>query len=160
MGGVTSFLTALCLDSLPGSELPSPSRDRPGQVFPVVHPKPAGQVPAPAGGNPSAYACCGRVWEWCWQVGESLPGQSCSLSALLSKNKFLTWTPIPFYVLVLSLSPSSQSRHSEPGAAPSTMEAAGSHEELGDGTTVNLLSSHLSIVFGNGKTPGLPTVYA
>lgn len=40
-----------------------PGTVRPGQVFPVVHPKPAGQVPASAGGNPCAYSCSGRVWE-------------------------------------------------------------------------------------------------
>lgn len=50
-----------------------------------------------------------------------LPGQPCSLPALLSKHKcfYLDTCPIPRPFP--SLSPSSQSRRSEPGAAPSTM---------------------------------------
>lgn len=101
MRGVTSVLASPCLDSLPGPALPSSSRTDgcPRQVFPVVHLKPVGQVPDPAGGNPSASACCGRVWGWCWQASGSLPGQPCSLPALLFKHKCLTRTPVPFHVL-------------------------------------------------------------
>lgn len=133
MGGVTSFLTPLCLDSLPGPALPSPSRDCltvQGRCFLLctLSLQARCQLLLPA--IPLPMPTVEGYGGWCWQASGSLPGQSCTLVALLSKNKCLTWTPgLPFLVLVPSLSPSSQSRHSEPEAAPSTMEAAGSHGE-------------------------------
>lgn len=163
MKGVTSFLTPLCLDSLPGPALLSPSRDCltvQGRCFLLCTLSLQARCQLLLVAIPLPLLAVEGYGRWCWQATGSLPGQSCSLPVLLSKNKCLTWTPVPFHVLVPALSPSSQSRHSESGASPGTIEAAGSHGELRDGTAVNLFSSHLSILFGNGEIPRLPTVYS
>lgn len=89
MRGVTSFLAHLCLDSLPGPALPSPSRvcltvqgrcflsctlslQARCQLLQVAIPLPLLAVEVYGG--------------WRWQAGGSLPGQPCSLPALLSRS--------------------------------------------------------------------------
>lgn len=161
MRGVTSFLTLLCLDSLPGPALPGPSRvcltvqgssflsctlslQARCQLLLVAIPLPLLAVEGYGG--------------WHWQaVGLS---QDSPAHCLPCSPKVLDLHSCPIPCPVPSLSPSSQNRRSEPGAAPCPMEAAGSHGDLGDGIAVNMLSSHLGIWFGNGKIPHIPTVCA
>lgn len=159
-GGVASFPTHLCPGSVPGAALPSPSR-----VHLPVHWAALGKfyllltlilqaryqllleaIPLPMlaveGYGGAGFDKLGGLFQD--STAHCLP---CSQSAV----QCLTWTPVPSCVLSHPHSLPPAQKHMEPGAAPSHMETAGSPGELGDGTAMDLLSSHPSRLSGGCK---------